>query len=123
MAMAGRITGDTTLVTVALIANLVALALAAAELRQAQQHAAQAAATRIAATQLHAASVHGRVPVPRQGQAKDHGRSRTATAADVARGDFPVPPRPGRLVPTGPGRTRPRLPRGPLPPRRAGPGR
>jgi hypothetical protein len=103
MAMAGRITGDTTLVTVALLANLVALALAVAELRHAQQHAAQAAA-RIAATQLHAASFQGRVPPTRQGQAEDRGRNQTATAADVARGDFPVPAREGRPMPAGPGR-------------------
>jgi hypothetical protein len=104
MAMAGRITGDTTLVTVALLANLVALALAVAELRHAQQHAAQAAAARIAATQLHAASFQGRVPPTRQGQAEDRGRNQTATAANVARGDFPVPAREGRPMPAGPGR-------------------
>jgi len=41
MALAGQITGDAPLVTVALIANLVALATAVAELRDAQQHAAR----------------------------------------------------------------------------------
>jgi len=40
MAMTGQITSDTTLVTVALLANLVALAAAVAELREAQHHAA-----------------------------------------------------------------------------------
>jgi hypothetical protein len=42
MALTGQITGDAPLVTVALIANLAALAVAVAELREAQQHAAQA---------------------------------------------------------------------------------
>jgi len=69
MTLTGQITGDAPLVTVALIANLVALAVAAAELREAQQHAAQAAAARTAAAHLHA-WVPGRSPAPRQGQAK-----------------------------------------------------
>ncbi len=123
IALTGQITGDTPLVTVALIANLAALAVAVAELRQAQQHAAQAAAARAAASQLHAVCVRDRSGALRQGRAEGRQRSQPETAADVARGDFPVSLRPGRLAPVAPGRTRPRLGRGPLPPRRDGPGR
>ena len=123
MAMAGQITGDAPLVTVALIANLVALAVAVAELREAQQHAAQAAAARAAASQLQAACVRDRSPALRQGQAGDLQRSPPQTAAEAARGDFPVRPTPGRPAHAAPSRARPRPGRGPLPPRRAGPGR
>jgi hypothetical protein len=123
MAMVGQITGDTTLVTVALIANLVALAVAVAELRVAQQHAAQAAAARAAASQLHAACVRDRSRLPRQRRAQNHQPSRARTAAGVARADFQIPPRPSRPAPAAPDRSLPRLSRGPLPPRRAGPGR
>jgi len=42
IALAGRLTGDNTLMAIALIAQFVALAAAVAELRRAQQHAAQA---------------------------------------------------------------------------------
>ncbi len=122
MALAGQITGDAPLVTVALIANLVALATAVAELRDAQQHAAQAAAARTAAAHLQAC-VPGRSPEPRQGQAEGRRPGRTTTAAQAARADFPAPPRPSHPADTAPGPTRPRPGRGPLPPRRAGPGR
>jgi len=122
MARAGQITGDASLVTVALIANLAALAAAVAELRQAQQHAAQAAAARAAASHLHAWAP-GRTPEPHQGQVQDRQPGQTATAAQVARGDFPLPPQPGHPAAAAPGRTRPPPGRGPLPPRRAGPGR
>jgi hypothetical protein len=123
MALTGRITGDTTLAAVALMANLVALAIAVAELRQAQQHAAQAAAARAAASHLHSAYVQARPPAPSAGQARARQPDRPANAAEAARMDFPVPARPGRAQPVGPGRSRPRPPDGPLPPRRAGPGR
>ena len=77
MALAGQITADTTLVTVALIANLVALAVAVTELREPQQHSAQAAATRAAARQLHEASPQVRAPAPYgQGSAADPGADR-----------------------------------------------
>jgi hypothetical protein len=121
LALTGQVTSDTTLVTVALLANLVALAAAVGELRAAQQHAAQAAAARAAASQLHAACAWRRSRVSRRGRAEDRQRSRAGTPADVARGDFPVPPRPGYSVPAAVGRARPRPGRGPLPPRRAGP--
>ena len=123
MALTGKITGDTTLVTVALIASLVALAAAVAELRQAQQHAAQAAAARVAAEHLDAAAAQARSRVPGFGQATAPGRVRPASAADLARRDFPGPaaarpsaprqswpgapgsaPRPGPAKRTGPGR-------------------
>ena len=96
MTLAGQITGDTTLVTVALVANLVALAAAVAELREAQQHAAQAAAARAAVSQLHAARIRDRSAVPRQGRAEDRHHSRAETAAHIAQVDFPVPRRRGR---------------------------
>jgi hypothetical protein len=122
VALAGRVTGDASLATVALIANLAALAVAVAELRQAQQYAAQAAAARAAASHLHAWAP-GRAPEPHQGQAKDRRPGHPATAAQVARGDFPAPPRSSHPAAAAPGQTHPRPGRGPLPPRRAGPGR
>ena len=123
MALTGRITGDTTLVTVALIASLVALAIAVAELREAQQLAAQAAAARGAAAQLRAAYVQARAPLPHPGQAKAPRRGRPANAADLARTDVAMPWRPRRPQAAGPGRPGPGPRRGPLPPRHAGPGR
>ena len=65
----------TTLVTIALIANLIALAIAVAELRDAQQLAAQAAAARTAATHLHAAygRVRSSVPHPVRAEARPPG--------------------------------------------------
>jgi hypothetical protein len=122
MALTGGITGEAPLVTVTLIANLVALAVAVAELREAQRHAAQAVAARAAASQLHSGWSQVRVPGPHQQQADDRERSQETTAADPARSDFPVLPSLGRPVPSGPGRSRPRPVRGPLPRRRAGPG-
>jgi len=122
MALTGRTTGDTTLVTMALIANLIALAIAVAELRDAQQHAAQAAAARAAVTHLHACvPVRSRGPGAAQAQARRPGRP--ATAADLARGDFPMPAGPGHSPSAGPGVSGPRPRRGPVPPKRAGPGR
>jgi hypothetical protein len=122
MALAGQVTGETMLVTVALVANLVALAAAVAELRAAQQRAAQAAAARAAASQLQVAWSQIRAPAPHPRQAQDR-QSTQATAAEAARRDFPAPLRSVRSVPAGPGRTRPQLARRPLPPRRTGPSR
>ena len=118
--MTGQTTGNATLATVALIANLVALTLAVAELRQAQRRAAQAAAARTAASHLRAARTQPR-PRP-QSPAADRQASRATTATGAARGDFPVLASLGRPVASSPGRSRLRLARGPLPPRRAGPG-
>ena len=117
MAMTGQLTGDTTLIAMALAANLAALAVAVAELRQAQQHAAQAAAARAAATRLYATcSAH---PGRRQHQQR---RRSTLTAAGIARGDFPAPPQHARSAPPGPAAGRRRPAPGAVPPRRAGPG-
>jgi hypothetical protein len=123
MAMTGVTAGDGTLFSGALIANLVALSVAVADLRQAQQHAAQAAAARAAAAHLHAATSQARsvAPRPRQAEARRPGPS--ASAADVARGDFPMQLRPGDGPAAGPVPSHPHPYRGPVPPRRAGPGR
>jgi hypothetical protein len=116
MAMAGRATGDATLATAALIANLAALALAVTELRHAQQHAAQAAAARTAASDLRTARAQHRPGS--ESAAADRHPSRGA--GGVTRGDF-LATAPGRPVqPRRPGR-QPR--RGLLPRRRAGPAR
>jgi len=124
MALAGDITGDSTLTAIALVANLAALAAAVAELRQAQQHAAQSAAAHAAARHLHTAMAQARPRPPRPTQSHTARPGRTPNAAGVARGDFPAPPRPGDPLPvqhgTGPRRHRGQ---GPLPPQRAGPSR
>jgi hypothetical protein len=85
--MTGQVTGDTTLIAIALAANLAALAVAVAELRQAQQHASQAAAARAASMRLCAVSS----PVPAGHRQHQDRRRSTLTAARVARGGFPVP--------------------------------
>jgi hypothetical protein len=115
MAMAGRATGDATLVAVALIANLADLTLAVAELRRAQRHAAQAAAARAAASHLQAARDQRR-PRPERLAADQH-PSPAARSANVATGDFPAPllGRPLAVSPHG------RQTRRGLPRRRAGP--
>jgi len=123
LAMTGGIADDGTMFSAALIANLIALAMAVAELRQVQQHAAQAAAARATATHLHAATVQARSAAPSPGQAEARQPGQSASAADVARRDFPAPLRPDRAPAAGPGPSHPRPHRGPLPPRRAGPGR
>jgi hypothetical protein len=122
LALTGGISGDATMFSAALIASLVALAASVAELRQAQQHAAQAAAARAAAAHLHAATVRARSQAMHPGQAQTK-RRQSATGADVARGDFPVPLRPSHTPSAGPGPPHPHPHRRPLPPRRAGPGR
>jgi hypothetical protein len=130
IALAGQVTGDGALTAIALVANLVALIVAVAELRRAQQHAAQSAAAHAAARHLHAATTQARSRPPRPAQAHAPRRSRASSAADTARRDFPVPPRPGGPIPaqngqpvqTGPGLRRHRG-QGPLPAQRAGPSR
>jgi hypothetical protein len=86
IALAGNLTGDTTLTAIALVAQLVALAAAVAELRQAQQHAAQAAAARAAAAHLRSAMTEAKSQVPRFGHA--HAPRPVKTAAHTARQDF-----------------------------------
>ena len=130
IALAGDITGDSTLTAIALVANLVALAAAVAELRQAQQHAAQSAAAHAAARHLHTAMTQARWHAPRPAQAHTPRRSKASSVADIARRDFPVPPRPGDPFPAQngqPSQTSPGLRRhrgqGPVPAQRAGPSR
>jgi hypothetical protein len=125
VALLGNVTGDGTLASVALIANLVALAAAVAELRQAQHHAVQAAAARAAAAQLHATVIHTRQTAARPGQPRTSRRPAAGSTADTARGDFPERPIPGVPEPVQHGPAGPRLvpARGPLPSRRAGPAR
>ncbi len=122
VALLGNAAGDRTLASLALVANLVALATAVAELRQAQQHAAQAAAARAAAVQLHATVTQARSTASPPGQCRAPRRSRPG-AADTPRGDLPV--RPVLLGPVSvqPGRAGPRLVlrQGSLPAQRAGP--
>jgi len=124
IALAGNLTGDTTLLAIALVGQLVALAAAVAELRQVQQHAAQAAAARAAAAHLHSAVTQARARAPRFGHARAHRPTRVASTAQGPRRDFPTGLRPAP-PPPGPAETpRPRSPQaGRLPPRRAGPRR
>ena len=97
MALTGPVTGDAALVTVVLVASLVALAVAVAELREAQHLAAQSAAARRAAMQLRAASVRLRSCVLYPGQPKAPRRSGTANAPDLARSDVATSWRPSAL--------------------------
>jgi hypothetical protein len=122
IALAGNLTGDTTLLAIALMTQLVALTAAVAELRQAQQHAAQAAAARAAAAHLHAAVNQARAQAPRFGPAQSHRPARAASAVQGARRDFPAGIRPTRSATGHPEAARPHSsPRVHLPPRRAGP--
>jgi hypothetical protein len=123
IALAGNLTGDNTLMAIALMAQLVALAAAVAELRQAQQHAAQATAARAAAAHLHSAVAQARSQVPRFGHGQSQRSTRSRSAAEYARQDFPAnlrpmqeaaeaarsnPPQPGHVSSqrTGPRHTR-----------------
>jgi hypothetical protein len=120
IALAGNLTGDNTLMVIALVAQLVALAAAVAELRRAQQLAAQATAARDAVAHLQAAVAQARSQVPRYGPAQARRSSRRMSAAETARQDFPTglsprqaaagPERPGSSQPdhVSPQRTRPR---------------
>jgi hypothetical protein len=90
LAMAGDLTGDATLLTAALVANLAVLAAAVAELRQAQQHAAQAAAARSAAQHLHAAMTQARSQAPRSARSEAPRRGAARAAAGRTRTDFPA---------------------------------
>jgi hypothetical protein len=115
----GRITGDPPLVTVALIANLrrwPSQSPSCAKPSSPPRRRPPPAPRRH--TCMPASPV---VAAPRPGGGPAPGR--TATAAKVARGDFLVPTRPSHPAAAAPGRTRPRLGQGPLPPRRVRPGR
>jgi hypothetical protein len=115
IAMTGQVTGQTTLIAVALAANLMALAVAVAELREAQQHAAQAAAARAAAERLYGVSSPAHAGL-RQHQAP------TLQQACLAGGDFRASQL-WRLASASPSPAHARPPSGPVPPKRAGPGR
>jgi len=88
IALAGNLTGDNTLMAIALMAQLVALAAAVAELRQAQRHAAQAAAARAAAAHLHSAVTQARSQVPHFGPGQSQRTARATTAGQAIRRDF-----------------------------------
>jgi hypothetical protein len=90
IALAWDLTGDNTLMAIALMAQLVALAAAVAELREAQHHAAQAAAARAAAAQLHCAVVHAHSQMPRFGHARSQRTTRVAIPMQDAHRDFPA---------------------------------
>ena len=124
LALAGDLSGDSTVLAGALIANLIGLAVAVAELRQAQRHAAQAAAARRAAEHMHAAMTRARSSVPWPAQAVRPQRPRSARQADVAREDFPMGLRLDEAVLAAAVKTRDVTPgRGYQPPKRAGPRR
>ncbi len=123
LALAGGVAGGTTLAAAALAANLVALVVAVAELREAQRHAAQAAAARAAAGHLHVARGQNRPPGPSAARARAPHPGQAAAAARIAGRDFPAPPQPRRAAAAAPAASGPRSRGGPLPPRRAGPGR
>jgi hypothetical protein len=125
LAIAGDSIDDAALLAIALIANLAVLTAAVAELRQAQRHAAQAAAARSAAHRLQAAMTQALSQVPRPASGEAPRRGEAATAAGMARTDFPTSPLPGLRAPAYQTRTRPYRSsgRGSLPPKRAGPSR
>jgi hypothetical protein len=111
IALAGNLTGDTTLMAIALMAQILAPAAAVAELRQAQQHAAQAAAARAAAAHLHAAVNQARAQAPRFGPAQLHRPRRVASGVQAARLDFPSGMSPAREAADDAEAWRPRSPR------------
>jgi hypothetical protein len=123
LALAGDLSGDSTVLAGALMASLIGLAVAVAELRHAQQYAAQAAAARKAAEHMHAA-MRARSSVPWPGQATRPQRSRPARQADAACEDFPMGLRLDEAVAAAAANTRSVTPgRGYQPPKRAGPRR
>jgi hypothetical protein len=124
IALAGNLTGDSTLLAIALVAQLVALTAAVAELRQAQQHAAQAAAARAAAAHLDSAITQARARAPHVSHAQAPRSTKVAGAAQTARHDVPTEMRPASATarPAETPRSRSARP-GRLPPRRAGPRR
>jgi hypothetical protein len=124
IALAGNLTGDTTLVAIALMAQLVALAAAVAELRQAQHHAAQAAAAHAAATHLHSGVVQAHSQAPGFGHAQSQRTTPAASAMQEAHPDFPVVVRSARPAASSAGQPRPRSPHpGGSPPTTSGPHR
>ena len=123
IALAGNLTGDTTLMAIALVAQLVALAAAVAELRQAQQHAAQAAAARATAAHLRTAITPARSRAPRFGHAQSQRTTRAANAAQDAHQDCPAGVRPTQQPAHQAASSRPPSPQqGRIPPRTTGRG-
>jgi hypothetical protein len=123
IALAGNLTGDNTLMAIALVAQLVALTAAVAELRQAQQHAAQAAAARAAAAHLHAAVTQARARQPRFGHSQSQRPARDADPTRNTRLDFPAGVRPTQQPAHQAASPRPPSPQqGRIPPRRTGRG-
>jgi hypothetical protein len=122
IAMAGNLTGDSTLIAMALVAQLVALAAAVAELRQAQQRAAQAAAARATAAHLQSAVTQARAQAPRFRHAQAPRPTRVTGAGQAAHHDVPTGLKPAPATPRAaePRHSRSARP-GRLPPRRAGP--
>jgi hypothetical protein len=106
--MTGQVSGDATQITIALAANLAALASPVAELRHAQQHAAQAAAAEEAAARLHAACARNPFHRSRRDWTTDRQPSEATAATGPAHHDSAAPPRPGHpwpepaAAPTGP---------------------
>jgi hypothetical protein len=121
IALAGNLTGDTTLTAIALMVQLVALAAAVAELRQAQRLAAQAQAARAAAAHLHSAVNQSRPRAAGFGHARSRGPAPAASAAKLAGQDFPAGMRQPQPTagPAEPASSRP--PQRRRPSRRAGP--
>lgn len=114
MSATAFVSDDPALTPVVLITRLAALAEAVADLREVQQRAAQAAAARQAAGHLHAAAATWKTG-PRQ--------PRAGTAVRLAAVGFPMPPRPHRPAPRGPGTHQPAWPQprhGQKPPRPRG---
>jgi hypothetical protein len=123
IALAGNLTGDNTLMAIALVAQLVALTAAVAELRQAQQHAAQAAAARAATAHLHAAVTQARARQARFGHGQSQRPARDADPARNPRLDFPAGVRPTQQPRHQAASPRPPSPQqGRIPPRRTGRG-
>jgi hypothetical protein len=110
IALTGNLAGDTTLMAIALMAQLVALATAVAELRQAQHHAAQATAARAAATHLHSAVVQARSQRLSFGHQRSQGATQATSAAQDAPRDFPVGVRSARPAASGAETPRPGSP-------------
>jgi hypothetical protein len=98
IALAGNLTGDNTLMAIALIAQLVALATAVAELCQAQQHVAQAAAARTAAIRLRTAFDKAHTKPLRSDHAQSQRSTRARSAAEQTRQDFPADLRPAQPI-------------------------
>ena len=119
MAMTGTVTGDTVLVAAVLAANLVALAVAVAELREAQQLAGKLL-PRVPRPSIfmpppgvYGRQPHGRTPGRLRGRPPPH-----ALPLPASRHRRSQIRRSGQVLRRPPGPHR-----GPMPPRRAGPGR